>query len=203
MSSEWDALAARLEAISRQLRTHSSDLAEVRQLADTTHRVLDDLVERLDETTTLATETAAALAEHLDGPDEAVRCWSWLAAPDPEALDALAQWVATVLVGYPDTLRTLSGCWPWHPWAVEELLALHRAWTETYHGRRPPGAKAVDWHDRYKPGVLGRLKTLEECAMDAHTPGGKADHTRRPMAAGIDQAKPAGAWWTDLVGVAP
>jgi hypothetical protein len=62
-----------------------------------------------------------------------------------------------VLSCYPRTTEALSDCWPYHPWVVEELVALNAAWVEAYQGERASGAKAVDWHDRHLTGTLNRI----------------------------------------------
>ena len=89
---------------------------------------------------------------------------SWLDADldphDPsvaeDILTRLAQWVAGVYLRYPDA--RLPDCWLWHPEVVEELLWLHQAWLAAYaEGARVTAA--ADWHDRYRPGVVARIKS--------------------------------------------
>ena len=84
-------------------------------------------------------------------------------------LTRLAQWVAGVYLRYPDA--RLPDCWLWHPEVVEELLWLHQAWLAAYaEGARVTAA--ADWHDRYRPGVLARIKSSADmCALDDHQPG--------------------------------
>lgn len=188
MSAAAEVLATRLDAISRQLRLQADDLAAVRGLADSAHRVLGDLTDRVDVVEKLATMPA---------PPAGSGGGSWLADPDPQALGDLAGWVDRVLVHYPSTVEVLGDCWPWHPWVVEELLALSRAWSEAYDVERPSGIRAVDWHDRYRPGVMDRIRrTLSDCGLEAHGPGRRADHTRLPAVCGADQVPAAADWWT-------
>ena len=196
MSPAAEALAGQLDALSRQLRLHGEDLVTVRALAEAATRVLDDLVERIDQVEHTASTAATRLAEHLAAGDRNPRCWSWLAEPDPKAVVRLADWMGRVLLHYPTTPAALSPCWPWHPWAVEELLALHRSWTEAYIGATASGLRAVDWHERHRPGVLTRIgRTLADCDLAAHHPGARADHTHQPALAGAAQIDQATAWW--------
>src|SRR5262249_49900177 len=126
-----------------------------------------------------------------------LRLQSWLADPEPTMLAGLVTWLGRVLVHYPDTADALGECWPLHPWIVEELLALQAAWYEAYDSGRPSGTKAVDWHARHKPGVLHRIRrTLADCTIDAHRPGGRADHTRLSRLAGVEHAERAADWWS-------
>ncbi|GAA1033335.1 hypothetical protein GCM10009557_34770 [Virgisporangium ochraceum] len=122
----------------------------------------------------------AAAAEFRTAPDgqadEEILSASWLADPRRETLSGLCEWLGQILIHYPDTVRALSPCWPRHPWIVEELVALQAAWREAYEGERASGTKAVDWHDRLRPGVVARLRVhTAGCSPEAHRPGGRLD----------------------------
>lgn len=76
----------------------------------------------------------------------------------------LIDWVDTVLVPmYRVSPAELPGCWPRHPFVVEQLEALRAEWTRIYYPDPdvvpPAGRDALDWHQRYWPQVyklLGR-----------------------------------------------
>jgi hypothetical protein len=105
----------------------------------------------------------------------------------PDALTELGGWLDEVFVEYPDAVDTLGDCWPCHPWVVEELLALKAAWHEAYESERASGSKAVDWHDRHRPGAVTRIsRALSACSAAAHRPGGRLDTGQAP-------AKPSAA----------
>jgi hypothetical protein len=198
--SPFDILTGRVDALSRDNRAHADALATIRETAEAAHRTLDDLVDRVAAAEHLAAGTAAQLAKQagvLTGdPGEGIS--SWLAAPRPAALAELVVWIGQVLIHYPGTADALSTCWPYHPWIVEELLALHAAWIDAYEGDRPSGTKAVDWHDRHHPGALTRIATeLRDCSIDAHRPGGRVDHTQLPATPATEHVSDAGAWWTN------
>jgi len=153
---------------------------------------LGQLVTRLADATTAATTTGPA------GSDGVV---SWLDADldrnDPGVAEAiltrLAQWVAGVYLRYPDA--NLPDCWLWHPEIVEELLWLHQAWLAAYaDGARVTAA--ADWHDRYRPGVIARLKsTADMCGLEDHQPG-KIRHRHARTAPVLDAVPVIAAWWS-------
>lgn len=92
----------------------------------------------------------------------------WLDLSDADRaarLDSLKTWVAEVLVieyaGY--FAPWLPGCWPAHREAVWELSVLWANW-QTWEPPSLSLAAATQWHDRYLPGVVRRLRTsLESC----------------------------------------
>jgi hypothetical protein len=75
------------------------------------------------------------------------------------ALRGLARWVAAVLlVRYPATAAVLQPCWPAHPAVVEELDWLYWDWTGWALQADARSRDAADWHDRWLPGVLARIR---------------------------------------------
>lgn len=119
--------------------------------------------EQLAELTRMVTETRAA-------PDSAVG--SWLAVEDTdqahEDVVELTGWLAAVYLRYPDA--ALPSCWQWHPAVVEELCWLRQAHQDAYHGAQACSARAADWHDRHRPGVVSRIrKWLRDCDLSCHT----------------------------------
>lgn len=95
-----------------------------------------------------------------------------LIGPDDAAyvLDDLAWWLARVYLRFDGA--TLSSCWAWHPDVVEELLWLRSLHRDVYEGRMASWSKVGDWHDRYRPGVVKRIKpVMDRCNLRLHTSG--------------------------------
>lgn len=200
MSTPFEALAARVDALSRQVRANAELLAEVRQIAERADHAFVDLVDRVADAQQLAAAAVAATKAR-DGGTQTVaserRIKSWLAVPRSEALPVLVDWIERVLIHYPGTVDALSDCWPFHPWVVEELVALHAAWDEAFEGDRACGSKAVDWHDRLRKGVIARICTVTaDCSMAAHVSGRRADHRLRVAIPGAPRVAAASVWWT-------
>jgi len=86
-------------------------------------------------------------------------CWQKL---DEEAAAKLrrdlADWVGWLRGRYP-IAEQLPACWSQHSELVEELTALHAVWNAAHLdvGAHPSGA--ADFHDRWLPGMLGRIRT--------------------------------------------
>jgi hypothetical protein len=173
-------------------------------------RATERTARRVDEVETLVRQLAADVAAHaraaggagVDEPDEPARVRAWLAAADPDLaatdLAGLVAWVEAVYLRYEGAF--LPSCWLWHPDAVEELLWLRGAHREAYGPRGASWARAADWHDRYRPGVVARLKTaIGHCELARHTPDGDRAH-RQPLAplSGATNAI-SHAWATDRV----
>jgi hypothetical protein len=56
-------------------------------------------------------------------------------------------------------------CWPHHEAALWEFGNLWAAWNRIYKDRKRPNLdEALNWHDRWLPGVRARLKeTMQGC----------------------------------------
>lgn len=123
---------------------------------------------------------------------------TWLMHPmDPWAaravLDGLTAWLQAVHLRYTDAAATLPECWLWHPDVIEELLWLMHSWLAAYQGAQASVALAADWHDRYRPGAVRRIKAAAGmCSLENH---------RGDRANGVPEAPLAGAvqaianWW--------
>ncbi|MGH3682294.1 MAG: hypothetical protein ACRDT2_18820, partial [Natronosporangium sp.] len=120
------ALATEIEQLQRRMVTQQDGVRQAQESADHAHRVLIDIVDRVkaladQHTTSRTTQDPAAGAPV-----------SWLTLTDPAAarvaLAELADWLTDVYLHYPGSLDSLGECWPWHPAAVEELLALRGGW---------------------------------------------------------------------------
>lgn len=184
-------LAREVEGLRRRQGELDGLSGKLRNLA----RVVQDLADQVKATRTPT------------GSGEDAGCRSWLAAPvGPDVvrpvLDELVGWVINVFLHYPDARAVLSECWLWHPDIVEELLWLMTAWQSAYAGETATVFQAADWHDRYRPGVVKRIKTAAgTCSLEKHT---KPDTDEQPL---MDQATrdQIAQWWggSDPRGPAP
>ena len=74
----------------------------------------------------------------------------------------------------PDYLeKVLQDCWAQHPAALWELGNLWAEWNHIYHRGQPSLTGALNWHDRWLPGVKSRLTDImqgcrkDRCSKDA------------------------------------
>lgn len=68
-------------------------------------------------------------------------------------------------------LSPLAACWAWHPWAVEDLLALRRAHHHAYRPRGTPRER-LDWRTTHLPDIAkGVTDRLMGCQLKAHRSG--------------------------------
>jgi hypothetical protein len=92
--------------------------------------------------------------------------WWCVGADEGRAMLAdLTGWVETFLRRhYPGYAARLPRCWANHPEAVWELSTLRAEWQRIYDdpdNRDLQGA--LIWHDKWFPGVLGRLAAAVRC----------------------------------------
>ena len=101
---------------------------------------------------------AGALAA---GPRAKAPTWAGLSPEEHDAqLAELTEWVDGVLrPGYPDSAP--AACWPSHWQAVWELSTLAAEWRRIYQRPAPELAGALDFHDRWLPGVTRRLAAIQ------------------------------------------
>lgn len=110
----------------------------------------------------LAADVAQLVGDRVDVP--VVPCWVDLdAQAAAQAWEALRAWVVEVLVPrHPHVTtggggRQLPSCWYRHPGLVEELSALHIAWCAAYRNPEAARTAAIEWHDKWLPGVVSRI----------------------------------------------
>lgn len=176
-SAALAALASEVERLSRQVAAQQDDLRQAQQTAEHAHRVLVDIVDRVQA---IADQQPTATSPPAAGGGPSTGPVSWLTLEDPDQartlLHQLADWLAQVYIHYPGATNSLGECWPWHPNVVEELLALKAAWHAAYDDPTAPPHRALDWHDRALPATIHHLNTtLGDCSQPAHQPGGRAD----------------------------
>jgi hypothetical protein len=177
-------LASELAELRRNILTLRGMAGQVEDLA----RVVGELAERV-----------AALAAR---PADA-HAVSWLDLPPDtavaaEVLQQLVWWLGEVFLRYPDAQQVLSDCWLWHPDVVEELLWIQAMWHTAYRTDEATAAKAGDWHDRYRPGVVRRIKqSVGTCSLDNHLPrrGGDLVEAGRPVVPLVQAMQSIADWW--------
>lgn len=187
-------LARQIEALQRQIEPIADAPDKINKLAAAIEEVAGIVADLIDT----------------DGPEPNRPRPSWIAPAEPlteetagELLADLLIWVDQVYLEYPDGAESLSGCWLWHPHAVEELLWLRRAHDEAYAGPRASSNLVGDWHDRYRPGVARRLKAaVGGCSVERHAAGGP-QRDKVAAARGVAGAAPLGPlvepitfWWS-------
>lgn len=146
------------------------------------------------------------LAAQVRGGDEGKKTppLSWLDLDESEGpaaaqtvLEELSLWLARVFLRYPDGAAALPECWWWHPDVVEELVALMRAWLAAYADGDATAARAADWHDRYRPGVVKRIRQATgNCSLEAHQADGERHQPAPAIPAGLALA-PIADWWAN------
>jgi hypothetical protein len=105
---------------------------------------------------------AATLAKALAaGPRAQAPTWVGLSPEDHDKQFAeLTEWVDGMLrPSYPESAP--AACWPNHWQAVWELSTLAAEWRRIYQRPAPDLAGALDFHDRWLPGVARRLAAIQ------------------------------------------
>jgi len=98
--------------------------------------------------------------------------WCWPALGEVAAAEQwrdLSAWVGWLRGRYP-IAEQLPACWWRHSELVEELTALRLAWLAAY---TEPGAALtgpIDFHDRWLPSVLGRVRRWGVQCLGEHRP---------------------------------
>src|SRR4051812_43287747 len=172
------------DALGRQLIRHAEAISQLRQdfdrLASEVTDSIVDLQARLD-----SQEEAAASGTGVGVGSTGVMAWCWRYL-GPEGSDALwtelTSWVDWIRHRYP-LARRIPPCWAQHPELVEELTALWLAWHASYTERDAPLTGAIDWHDRWLPGLLHRLEH-GPFALDCND-----HHHERPRSAYADSGE--------------
>lgn len=199
------ALARDVEELRRQLDALRADVDGAQQTADAAHRVLLDLADRvaaIGDAQAVTAPTMAKLAGSKSGAP------SWLVIEGQQAAEGLladlVEWCGSVLRHYPGVTEAMGECWLLHPAAVEELAALRSAWIDAYVGENASAARAMDWHDRHRPGAVARVAdVVGTCTAADHRPGRAEGLFPRPVA-GADKTVAVAAWWCTTRGsIAP
>lgn len=146
-----------------KLRVEMRDIAAAAAGLPELHAAVDALDARVED---LADSLAATRP----------KLWDWTSMTRTEAHQAwatLVDWVSRVLakqyarVGSSGraNVATFPDCWYLHPDLVAELSWLCQEWLRLYAGGGTP-AGAGDWHDRWLPGALARVRHSTAHACD-------------------------------------
>jgi hypothetical protein len=117
----------------------------------------------------------------------------WLTVTDP---DLAGQWLAdaaefadTILAHFPGT--TLPACWPLHPAAVVELIALNFQRGDAYGAESAAGVS--EFQARWLPGAIRRLRAITQSCENRM---GHVEGTRAYQVGALDPWRVA-LWWID------
>jgi hypothetical protein len=155
------ALAAQLEELRGRMLRAEGGAGHVRARLETES---GQILPLFAEVKKLREQLADAVTKHQLAPPPAPY-WCVGREEGEEMLAELREWVETFLrrhySGYTVRLRQ---CWANHPEAVWELSTLRAEW-ERIHADEDNRdlASALVWHDRWLPGVLGRLSDAIKC----------------------------------------
>jgi hypothetical protein len=174
-----------LVAIVKQLGALAEQVGQITaRHTDLAAAVSEDLAPRVGALQQLVTEELGRLRSDLDvllaerkerdKTKNAPVDWATLTEEQAAAQwPILARWVGEVLVPrYELTRDDLPDCWALHPPVVAELSWLRTAYVQAYLSRSPPQLSA-DWHTRWLPAVLTRIRELikpDECSPGKHAP---------------------------------
>jgi hypothetical protein len=197
------ALAGRVDSFQKELDALSGLRADVTSLghgvAELTHQVRQLTATGTARQTTPASSSATLpIAPAAGGVgDEAQR--DWLTVADAVAAEI---WLTDAIEWATRILRPIGRvpgcpCWPLHPAAVVELLALQAQWEAAYAAAEPTAVS--EWLSRWLPGAAARISAeLTACAEDR----GHRHRGHTYDATHLDLSTVA-AWWTDTHGVDP
>lgn len=88
-----------------------------------------------------------------------------------KAWRALQDWTRNILFDrYRIGEDEIKPCWYRHKEAVDELSWLHLMWCRAYRTPGAPATAAAEWHDRWLPSVLRRLRGRIKCHGGRHQP---------------------------------
>jgi hypothetical protein len=159
------ALAAQIEEQLKELRgqlaRYAGDVGGLRAKLETDSGQVLNLLVQVKQ---FREELAEAVEKNRLKPPPA----PWWGVDREEAgqkLAELREWVDTFLrPHYPGYLARLPRCWSAHAEAVWELSTLRAEWIRIYGDQDNRDLQgALNWHDRYLPGVISRLAASVKC----------------------------------------
>ena len=175
-------LAEEVQALRRAVGSLAGLPAQVGDLA----RVVGDLAEQV----TVVVGAVGVVAPR-----------SWLVL-DPDVrvvhqtLAGLTRWLGEVYLRYTDAAVSFPDCWLWHPDVVEELLCLMTSWRAPYCGPEASAQAAGEWHERSRPGMVRRIKTLAgNCSLESHQPRPGQTLPGGPVVPLAEALVPIAEWW--------
>jgi hypothetical protein len=124
---------------------------------------------------------------------------NWMTVRDPglagEWLQAVASWHDDIYCRL-EKGAGLPECWPWHPVAVVNLLALFTHYVNAYKSSAP--AAVLDLYGRYWPDARSRMTgELDKCRGGAHQQDGREwGEQRRSWKVDRGEIPAFVQWWT-------
>jgi hypothetical protein len=218
-------LAREVDALRGKIRPVEGLATQVTELANMVADLADDMAARNRRGELLAPSwlalpwrgqpwlgiaTASATDTQDGGGEDAAQAGEvGVVGVDPDALadllEQLIQWVRRVFLAYPDAAGSFPECWLWHPAAIEELLWLWHAWQAAYVADGASARLVGDWHDRFRPGVVRRIKAnFDACSLANHASSGPQGNGPRSDEAGesagvgmpfAESGREMAGWW--------
>lgn len=203
------ALAGKLAKAEFIVDQHDSTLAELNAVTGALRSTAGQVDERQAELMGLLV-TLAERVKKIEAKASAPtpdRLWDWTSMDRPKAETAwgeLRGWVETILVPWYDRVgedqevrdnRSRAGrerkprlrvpaCWAWHRDVVVELSWLCQDWISLYRLQQGSAARAGDWHSKWLPGTLHRIRntsTASLCELKHVALPGVADAPAEPI----------------------
>ncbi|WP_427896727.1 hypothetical protein ACQHIV_42120 (plasmid) [Kribbella sp. GL6] len=218
--------AAAVRVLAQDLEKMRGELHDVNELAEEVSRTANEAKDGNDSaqrTLLELTRTVKRLGEHVRDMEDAVLRsgddeppeprFHWLtvtkATDASEQLRDLAGWVQEVYLRYADA--ELTHCWMWHDPVVADLHVLYSGFLDAVDGASGTAFKLMDWHDRYRPSAVARIKVeLKAClpgtgtaqAYERHLGDGDLVHHPTPVP-GVKLGGELAQWWATTHGSAP
>lgn len=159
LAQQLDEIRTELATFRARLETETGPVMVVQVAQKRQREKLEDLEKKV-------AELASATAKHggqAEDDEPSVPRWD---GTGQDALrgqfDKLHQWVEGWLrPQFPGYLKSLPDCWPAHREALWELGTLHASWQQVIGDEDEPALDGVRWWlDRWLPGTLSRLRTV-------------------------------------------
>ena len=98
--------------------------------------------------------------------------WCYHEPPPHEGVDVLPTWVAWWNLRYApnDAQLRIPDCWAEHGGLAAEVATLEATWRKAFNDARAAPDAAQNWHDRWLPGFLARMKMWlsSDCLSGEH-----------------------------------
>jgi hypothetical protein len=191
------ALAADVETLGRRLSAVEAAAEKAGESAAGAHRAVVQVVEMIDKS---ASAESGEKAKKPAASEKPLPPWLVDDHTDDARWDLteLIEWLGSVYLHYHGA--DLGDCWMWHPGVVAELTALRNGWIAAHYGQRASAAAVMDWHDRFRPGSVARIRReLGDCHLERHATGGDRQY-RSAKVPGVDLIDELADWWATTHG---
>lgn len=166
------------EGLAVQILALAGDIKDLRTQLGDLSGIGEQVTDLADAVSAVEQRLAELAAVEKEQP---VRMWDWTTMDKVQANTAwntLVDWADAVLVRTYNVISakgdadTIPACWYRHPAAVAELSWLCQEWHRIYRTSKGTPGAAGDWHDRWLPGIIKRLRTgaMRQCSngFDGH-----------------------------------